>query len=72
MNHNAITFLIDGELWAQPVPLRMYLKTEIDLDIGDVRILPSSPADAIMDPGLLDYYNRELRFIREMGGEFAA
>ncbi|MCF8002722.1 MAG: type VI secretion system baseplate subunit TssF [Chromatiaceae bacterium] len=24
-----------------------------------------------MDPRLLDYYNRELRFIREMGGEFA-
>jgi type VI secretion system protein ImpF len=38
MNHNAMTFLIEGELWAQPVPLRMYLKTEIDLDIGDVQI----------------------------------
>lgn len=25
-----------------------------------------------MDPRLLDYYNRELRFMREMGGEFAA
>lgn len=24
-----------------------------------------------MDPRLLDYYNRELQFIREMGGEFA-
>ena len=24
-----------------------------------------------MDPRLLEYYNRELRFIREMGGEFA-
>ena len=24
-----------------------------------------------MDPRLLDYYNRELRFMREMGGEFA-
>lgn len=38
MNHNAMTFLIEGELWAQPVPLHMYLKTEIDLDIGDVRV----------------------------------
>lgn len=38
MSHNAMTFLIEGELWAQPVPLRMYLKTEIDLDIGDVRV----------------------------------
>lgn len=25
-----------------------------------------------MEPRLLDYYNRELRFMREMGGEFAA
>ena len=38
MNHNALTFVIAGELWAQPVPLRLYLKTEIDLDIGDVRV----------------------------------
>jgi type VI secretion system protein ImpF len=38
MGHNAMTFLIEGELWAQPVPLRLYLKTEIDLDIGDVRV----------------------------------
>jgi type VI secretion system protein ImpF len=38
MNHNAMTFLIEGELWAQPVPLRLFLKTEIDLDIGDVRV----------------------------------
>ena len=33
-----MTFLIEGELWAQPVPLRLYLKTEIDLEIGDVKV----------------------------------
>ena len=38
MNHDALTFLIEGDLWAQPVPLRLYLKTEIDLDLGAVRI----------------------------------
>lgn len=38
MSHNAMTFLIEGELWAQPVPLRLYLKTEIDLDLGQVRV----------------------------------
>jgi type VI secretion system protein ImpF len=38
MSHNAMTFLIEGELWAQPVPLRLYLKTEIDLEIGDVKV----------------------------------
>jgi type VI secretion system protein ImpF len=38
MSHNAMTFLIEGDLWAQPVPLRIYLKTEIDLDMGDVKV----------------------------------
>lgn len=38
MSRNAITFLIEGDLWAQPVPLHLYLKTEIDLDMGDVKV----------------------------------
>lgn len=38
MSHNAMTFLIEGDLWAHPVPLRLFLKTEIDLDIGDVKV----------------------------------
>ena len=40
MSHNAMTFLIEGDLWAQPVPLRIYLKTEIDLEMGDVTVSP--------------------------------
>lgn len=36
--HNALTFLIEGELWAQPVPLHLYLKTEIDLESASVRV----------------------------------
>ena len=39
MSRNALTFLIEGDLWAQPVPLRLFLKTEIDLEIGDVRVM---------------------------------
>ena len=39
MSHNALNLLIEGELWAQPIPLRVYLKTEIDLDIGGVQIV---------------------------------
>ena len=31
-------FEIDGELWAQPVPMRMYLRTELDLETGKVTI----------------------------------
>jgi type VI secretion system protein ImpF len=35
MNHNALVFEIHGELWAQPVPLELFLKTEIDLESGE-------------------------------------
>lgn len=38
MSHNALTFLIEGDLWAQPVPLHLYLKTEIDLEMGSVKV----------------------------------
>ncbi|MFZ1830166.1 MAG: type VI secretion system baseplate subunit TssE [Candidatus Competibacteraceae bacterium] len=38
MNHNALTFEIEGELWGQPLPLQLYLKTEIDLESGQVKI----------------------------------
>ena len=35
-NHNAMNFDIEGDLWMQPVPLRLYLKTQLDLDTGNV------------------------------------
>jgi type VI secretion system protein ImpF len=38
MNHNALVFEIHGELWAQPVPLELFLKTEIDLESGDFAV----------------------------------
>ena len=33
-HHNVIGVQIHGELWAQPVPLSLYLKTELDLETG--------------------------------------
>ncbi len=42
MTHNALTFDIEGELWAQPVPLRIYLKTELDLEVGAVTVAEHS------------------------------
>jgi len=39
MNHNSLTFEIEGTLWAQPTPLRLFLKTEIDLETGHVDVL---------------------------------
>ncbi len=38
MNLNAITFYIEGELWGQPLPEQLYLRTDIDLDNGEVNI----------------------------------
>lgn len=38
MNHNALVFEVEGELWAQPVPLELWLKTEIDLENGTIAV----------------------------------
>lgn len=38
MSHNAMTFDIEGELWADPVPLHVYLKTKLDLEVGDIEV----------------------------------
>jgi type VI secretion system protein ImpF len=38
MSHNALVFEITGELWAQPVPLELFLKTEIDLESGEIAV----------------------------------
>ena len=37
-DHNTIIFDIEGELWAQPVPERLYLKTILDLELGSVEV----------------------------------
>lgn len=38
MSHNTMTIEIEGEIWAQPVPERLFLKTEIDLETGSVAV----------------------------------
>jgi type VI secretion system protein ImpF len=38
MNNNAMLFDIEAELWAQPLPLRLFLRTEIDLANGGVSV----------------------------------
>jgi type VI secretion system protein ImpF len=35
-SRNAVTFEIEGELWAEPVPVHLFLRTEIDLENGMV------------------------------------
>jgi type VI secretion system protein ImpF len=42
MSRKTLVFEIDGELWAQPIPLRMFLRTELDLETGKVSIAESN------------------------------
>lgn len=37
-HHNVISMQIRGNLWAQPVPLELLLRTEVDLETGKVEI----------------------------------
>lgn len=36
--HNALSFVIEAQLWAQPIPLQLFLRTEVDLENGEVRV----------------------------------
>lgn len=47
--HNVIEFEIRGRLWAQPVPLEILLRTQLDLEAGqvDVRDAAAVPAKAV-------------------------
>ena len=36
--HNTVIFEIEGELWSQPLPERLYLKTILDLELGNVEV----------------------------------
>ncbi len=38
MNGNAMSFSIEGQLWAEPAPLHLVLRTDIDLENGSVVI----------------------------------
>jgi type VI secretion system protein ImpF len=38
-HHNVVGIEIQGQLWAQPVPLELLLRTEIDLETGRVEIM---------------------------------
>jgi type VI secretion system protein ImpF len=42
--HNVIAVQIHGQLWAQPVPLELLVRTEIDLETGKVQISDLAPS----------------------------
>lgn len=37
-HHNVLSVEIRGQLWAQPVPLELLLRTDLDLETGEVQI----------------------------------
>jgi type VI secretion system protein ImpF len=37
-HHNIVSIRISGHLWAQPVPLELLLRTDVDLETGTVEI----------------------------------
>jgi type VI secretion system protein ImpF len=41
MSLNAISFIIEGDLWAQPLPLHLYIRSELDLETGEVSVAES-------------------------------
>ena len=41
MSPNALAFEIYCDVWADPVPERLYLKTEVDLETGDFSVTES-------------------------------
>jgi type VI secretion system protein ImpF len=37
-HHNVLSFEISGSLWSQPYPLELLLKTDMDLESGEIRL----------------------------------
>ena len=37
-HHNVVSIEIRGSLWAHPIPLEMLLRTDVDLETGEVRV----------------------------------
>lgn len=45
-DHNAVVFDIEGELWASPQPLHLHLRTEFELENGQVAVYDYRPTEA--------------------------
>jgi len=38
MDHNALTFEIESEMWSDPVPVYLHLRTELELETGSITV----------------------------------
>lgn len=41
-SHNVISFRMEGQLWAQPIPLEIFMRTDMDLESGQTRVVEAS------------------------------
>lgn len=41
-DRTALTFFIEGEMWAQPMPIDLFLRAEVDPDVGAVSLTDSA------------------------------
>lgn len=39
---NTLRFHIEAELWAEPVPIQLFLKTQVDFETGDVDVVETT------------------------------
>jgi len=44
--HNMIAFIVEGDLHSHPVPERLYFRTELDLEAGQVNVSEQAPGAA--------------------------
>lgn len=47
-HHNVLSFEISGQLWSQPYPLELLLKTDLDLETGMVKVQDGKVSAAVM------------------------
>jgi len=36
MSHKSLSFKIEGDLWAQPLPIHLFIRSDLDLETGEV------------------------------------
>jgi type VI secretion system protein ImpF len=42
MDNRSLSFRIEAEMWAEPMPLALYLRTDLDLETGEFRIVQNA------------------------------
>lgn len=38
MSHKSLSFKIEGDLWAQPLPVHLFIRSDLDLETGEVKV----------------------------------